>query len=347
MDYQYYDEEPDYGDDDADSSLSEDAYTDQEEQGTSEGHYVTYADVTDRLWDSYEHCILPSLHQVLGYIMPLMLGCLLCRLLSSIYASRRRLVASSTRGTSCSWAEANSLKLAPLHLINALCGLGVLYATLGQRMLILLLLSGISYLLLQLVRMGRGQRGATAIAVLSIGSQFIYELAIWQKRDDWPQLRGLQMVTNMKIISLGYDLMATPGSSALRMPNILAYLGYVLNPASCALGPWISYGRYLDSLHQKPHWRQPLPDAAQCGAQPGGAGHLELHCASAGSVLVTLTNLIFTLLAICHLAYLGVVLMNETLIAENELPFMYHWSAAGYLSHYVGIGMFVLYLIIS
>lgn len=57
----------------------------------------------------------------------------------------------------------------------------------------------------------------------------------------------------------------------------------------------------------------------------------------------------FTLLAIFHLAYLGVVLLNETLTVDtnNEMPFMFHWAAAGYLSHYIGIGMFMLYLFIS
>ncbi|KAH8397433.1 hypothetical protein KR222_003838, partial [Zaprionus bogoriensis] len=497
--------------------------------------------VADRLWDSYEHCLLPSLSQVMGYLLPLLLGCLLCRLLSAIYSRRQRLLSSAS---GCSWQAANGLALAPLHLLNACCGLAVLYITLGQRMLLLLLLSGISYLLLQLVRLGSGQRAAVAIAVLSIGSQFLYELALWQRRDDWPQLRGLQMVTNMKVISLAFDLTstATPtptpttaATATVRMPSICAYLGYVYNPASCVLGPWVSYGRYLDSLYSKPDWRRSL-DQMLCNvllcllalsvsnciapalgefhlhdaeylAHSGGISHWLLmytgalsvrsshyfvsflsqamlaasgqqldtgatasspwlgqlvarpgqiewprslsalvrcwnvpmhewlkryvyaasrqrtrhytivavfctylvsallhgmdfriylvllslatfsqgetmlrrhlaalanacvaanpcpgaeHCRYArcpqrrgwrccSSWLVALTNGCFSLLTVCHLAYLGVVLLNETLTmeAESELPFMFHWAAAGYLSHYIGIGMFMLYLFIS
>ncbi|XP_030563182.1 protein-serine O-palmitoleoyltransferase porcupine [Drosophila novamexicana] len=548
MDYQYYDE-PDYADEEDEGSGgggvgSDVVYVDQDStksQSNSDYDDDDFENVANRLWESYEHCILPSLSQVTSYIVPLLLGCLLCRLLSTLYARHARLVTSASVGTSssCSWQEANSLKLAPLHLINALCGAGVLYATLGQKMLILLLLSGISFVLLQLVRLGKGQRAAVAIAALSIGSQFLYELAIWQKRDDWPQLRGLQMVTNMKVISLAFDLTAS-GAPGLRMPSIPAYLGYILNPASCALGPWLSYARYLDSLHKKPplrrnlfhmmvnvllslvalvisnciapalgelhvpeveyttrhsdlsHWLLMYTGAMSVRtshyfvsflsqAQLAAAGqqldttttphssskqllgelvvrpwHIEwprslsalvrcwnvpmhewlkryvystskleqrsrqntivavfctyvvsslLHgmdfriylvllslatfaegetmlrrhlarlcnaCVAANpcpgaercryahcpqqrgwlcvsSWLVGLTNLAFTLLAIFHLAYLGVVLLNETLVmeADNELPFLYHWASAGYLSHYVGIGMFVLYLFIS
>lgn len=535
MDYQYYD----YSDEEVGSNGN--AYIDLDAERLASHDYVddSHASVTYRLLDSYQHCILPSLTQVSGYIVPLLLGCLVCRLLSALYARRARLVAVGS--CSCRWQEANSMKLGPLHAINALCGAGILYATLGQRMMILTLLSGISYLLLQLMRLGKGRGGAVAIAVLSIGSQFIYELAIWQKRDDWPQLRGLQMVTNMKVISLAFDLAAT-GAAGLHMPNIVAYLGYILNPATCALGPWLSYSRYLDALHTKPSLRRNLcqmllnvllslvalvisnciaptlselnapanEQTTQAGrwthwllmytgamsvrsshyfvsflsqAQLAAAGQqldatalphsgrskellgelvvrpwriewphslsalvrcwnmpmhewlkryvystskqeqahsrhstmvavfctylvssllhgmdfriylvllslatfaegetmLRRHLArlfnacvavnpcpgaercryancprrlgwlSWRSLLVKLINLCFTLLAISHLAYLGIVLLNETLVAESEheLPFMHHWSAAGYLSHYVGIGMFLLYMFIS
>ncbi|XP_034480037.1 protein-serine O-palmitoleoyltransferase porcupine [Drosophila innubila] len=529
MDYQYYDE-PDYIDDDGGS---EDIYPDHESSPDHRYYhngnaYENDNSLMDRLGDSYANCILPSLGQVLSYLLPLLAGCLLSRLLTALYATTR---------------QQQRRVLSPLHLINALCGLGMLYATLGERILLLLLLSGISYLLLQLVRLspglGKGQRGAVTIAVLCIGSQFIYELAIWQQREDWPQLRGLQMVSNMKVISLAFDMTATgtPGSSELRMPSILAYLGYIYNPASCVLGPWLSYSRYLDSLCHKPHWRRSLLQmlcnvllcllalsVSNCIAPALGELHLQdqdeveatrrggvshwllmytgalsvrsshyfvsflsqallaaagqrldstqhassqllgdlvsrpwhiewphslsalvrcwnvpmhewlkryvyaaskqrsrhntivavfctyivsslLHgmdlriylvllslatfaegetmlrrhlatlsnaCVAANpcpgaercrythcprqrgwrcfsSWLVAFTNVAFTLLAIFHLAYLGIVLLNETLTVEtdHEMPFMFHWAAAGYLSHYIGIGMFMLYLFIS
>lgn len=541
MDYHYYDD-PDYTDEDVGGS--DDMYSDHDEtlrhtgnDYAGEDEVRDYGNVVDRLWDSYDHCLLPSLSQVLGYLLPLLAACLVCRLLCVAYARRQRLLTSSTSGGGCNWQLANGLHILPLHLINSLCGLAVLYVTFGQRMLVLVLLSGISYLLLQLVRLGKGQRGAVAIAVLSIGSQFVYELAIWQHSDDWPQLRGLQMVTNMKVISLAFDMTAPGASPPARMPSICAYLGYIYHPASCVLGPWLSYGRYLESLYSKPSWQRSLMQmlcnvllcllalsisnciAPALGelhlhdeeqlARSGGISHwllmytgalsvrtsnyfvsflsqamlaangqlldtsaqqgcssrwlgelvarpwqiewprslsalvrcwnvpmhewlkryvyaaskqrtrhnaiiavfctylvssllhgmdfriylvllslatfaqgesmLRRHLATlsnacvasnpcpgaercrytrcpqrrgwrcCSSWLVALTNLGFTLLAICHLAYLGVVLLNETftLETEHELPFMYHWAAAGFLSHYIGIGMFMLYLFIS
>ncbi|KAH8387135.1 hypothetical protein KR093_005057 [Drosophila rubida] len=547
MDYQYYDE-ADYMDDEGGVDGLDEFYADPKYHSRYARHTDYpgdddiaghYGSAGDRLWDSVEHCVLPSLSQVLGYLLPLLLGCLLCRLLSQLYAQRQRqrlqrLLSGAVSGSS--WQEANSLQMAPLHAINALCGLGMLYATLGERLLLLLLLSGVSYALLQLVRLGKGQRAAVAIAVLCIGSQFVYELLLLEQRNDWPQLRGLQMVANMKVISLGFDLASggtpmttttTTAALALRMPSPWAYLGYVFQPASCILGPWLSYGRYLEALASKPPWRrcllQTLCNLLLCllaltvsncmapawgelgghwllmytgalsvrsshyfvsflsqallatagqqldtsrhssvtplqGAQVARPWHIEwphslsalvrgwnvpmhewlkryvyrasrqrsrhhtivavfctyivsslLHgmdfriylvllslatfgegeamlrrhlatlcnaciaanpcpgaercryarcprrrgwrCAS--SWLVALTNLAFTLLDICHLAYLGVVLLNETLGVgldaehEHELPFMYHWAAAGYLNHYIGIGMFMLYLFIS
>ncbi|ALC49572.1 por [Drosophila busckii] len=542
MDYQYYDDQY-YADDDA----GDEDVEDEEDYGEA---VLMQTSVKQRLMDSYNACVLPSLSQVASYITPLLFGCLLCRLLCMLYARRQRLTTNQQ--------QANSLKVAPLHLINLFCGAGMLYATLGEDLLLLfLVLSLVGYALLQLVRLrlAGSQMSAIAIAVLSIGSQFAYELWLVEKRGNWPQLRGLQMVANMKLISLGFDLTeATTSSSsssssqAQRMPSLLAYMGYICQPASCALGPWISYRRYLDSLCAKSIWLRTLfqlllnlllcllalsvsncfapalsefhlpsemlqrhfgsqwlhmytgslsvrsshyfiswlsqaliaaaglqLDSAQRSALLGElvtqAWHIEwprslsalvrswnmpmhewlkryvyvhaapsdsdccnrprsrlrtliavvctyvvsslLHgmdfriyvvllslavfaegesmlrrhlallcdaCIAANpcrgmlrchythcperrgwrcfsSWVVELTNLGFRLLAIGHLAYLGVVLFSETFTTSgsgggggslsDELGFIYHWSAAGYLSHYVGLGMFVLYLFIS
>ncbi|KAH8292889.1 hypothetical protein KR044_004203 [Drosophila immigrans] len=544
MDYQYYDDEADYMDDEGGNDGIDEFYADRSfhnryarhsdypnddddgDNDDGDGGAVEHASLMDRLYDSYANCMLPSLIQVLSYLLPLLLGCLICRLLCQLYVRQQRRRLSSS---SCSWQEANSLQMGPLHVINAACGLAMIYVTLGERMMLLLLLSGVSYGLLQLVRVGKGQRAAVVIAVLCIGSQFLYELLVLQQRTDWPQLRGLQMVANMKVISLGFDLAAGTGPKGWRMPRIWAYLGYVFNPASCIVGPWISYGCYLDALCCKPNWRRCLLQAlcnlllcllaltvSNCIAPAWGelqlqqdqlaahwllmytgalsvrsshyfvsflsqamlatAGqqldtshhsnskllgalvtrpcHIEwphslsalvrcwnvpmhewlkryvytaskqrsrhntivavfctyivsslLHgmdfriylvllslatfgegesmlrrhlatlcnaCIAANpclgaercrylrcprrrgwrclsSWLVAGINLAFTVLDICHLAYLGVVLLNETLVmeSEHELPFMYPWAAAGYLNHYIGIGMFMLYLFIS
>ncbi|EDW75127.2 uncharacterized protein Dwil_GK20006 [Drosophila willistoni] len=534
MDYQYYDE-PDYidvDDDDADNGGHTEngfpyGYHNPSRLNPNQEDDDYYQDATaaerhltlmERLSDNLENCVQPSLIQVAQYMAPMLILCLVSRILKQIYARRRGTVAQS---------EANCLSVAPLHVINSVCGIVLLYLTLGPRLGIILVLNVISYTLLQFVRLGNGQRGAIAIAALTIGSQFLYELAIWRQRQDWPQLRGIQMVANMKVISLAFDL--TGSKDEITMPGPLAYLGYILNPATCLLGPWIRYAHYVESLvgnkgshnwlrnlrqvilnvllclltlaisnclapslsemtgsshtllmytgalsvrtshyfvcflvqallacadqrlEEEPtnsnwwlghlvsrpgqiewprsltslvrSWNIPMHDwlkryvyrgAMATGSSQHllvsvfctylissllhgmdlriylvllslaafGQGEMMLRrhlaqsfdaCISANpcrgselcrysrcpakpkcgffvNLLIRFANLGFTLLVIYHLAYLGVVLLNESLstdLDEESGSFMWHWSEAGYLSHYLGIGMFVLYLFIS
>ncbi|EDX18282.1 GD15644 [Drosophila simulans] len=296
MDYQYFEEESDYidldeeeEDDDVETAgsldhrfgqpNSEDDYyfggEDEMEELVVDGHGVL--ELAGRLLESLQSCVQPSVLQVMQYVAPMLLLCLLCRLLCLLYSQRRRLTS-----------------LAPLHLFHFACGLIILQLTVGYRLLLLLLLAAVGYLLLQLLRLGR--RGAQVLAVLTVGSQFLYELLIWRRRSDWPQLRGIQMVVNMKLISLGFDLTASGQLQRCRYSHCPSKRRF-----NC-----LSY------------W------------------------------LVRLTNLAFTALAIFHLAYLGVVLLGDGLEGgEDGDSFLWHWQQAGYLSHYIGLGTFVLYLFIS
>jgi len=243
MDYQYYEEESDYIDLDEEEEEEEtvggldyrfgkpedeeDYYVggDEEEE---EVHGYGILGLSEQLLESLQSCLEPSLVQVLQYVAPMLLLCLVCRLLCLLYSQRKRLTS-----------------LAPLHLFHFGCGLILLQFSLGHRLLLLLLLAAMGYLLLQLLRLGR--KGAQILAVLTVGSQFLYELLFWRRRSDWPQLRGIQMVVNMKLISLGFDLTAS-GQLQARIPGPLAYLGYIYSPATCALGPWVSFGCYIDCL---------------------------------------------------------------------------------------------------
>ncbi|XP_017074242.1 protein-serine O-palmitoleoyltransferase porcupine [Drosophila eugracilis] len=518
MDYQYFEEESDYidldeEDDDEETAVDldyrfgksdeeEDYYLGGELEGDVDGHGIL--GLAERLLESLQTCVEPSLVQVLQYVAPMLLLCLLCRLLCLLYSQRKRLTS-----------------LTPLHLLHFACGLILLQFSVGYRLLLLLLLAAVGYILLQLLRLGR--RGAHILAVLTIGSQFLYELLLWRRRSDWPQLRGIQMVVNMKLISLGYDL-TTSGQLQARIPGPFAYLGYIYSPATCALGPWVSFGSYMDCLVPRNSWlvslRRLVPNALLCvlavtvsncvaaalsdffsdsshflvmywdalsvrtshyfvgfmaqallvasDQRLDGAGiesdllgplvsrpwliewprsisalvrswNIPMHewlkryiyapfkvnssrsrtvlavfctyfvscllhgmdlriylvlislsifaegesllrrqlaifldaCISANvcpgkercrygncpskrrwsSVsywLVRITNLAFTALAIYHLAYLGVVLLGESLESGDETEsFLWHWQQEGYLSHYIGVATFVLYLFIS
>ncbi|XP_017034960.1 protein-serine O-palmitoleoyltransferase porcupine [Drosophila kikkawai] len=271
MDYQYYDEESDYIDVDEEELAAaggldygygkpldeevEDYYL-----GGGEDEEAAYHNggLVERLPQILHSCVKPSLLQVLQYMAPMLLLCLVCRLLCLLYARRGHL----------SQNQFQSLRMAPLHLIHLGCGLTLLHFSVGYRLWLLLLLAVVGYLLLQLLRLGR--HGAQLLAMLTIGSQFLYELLIWRNRSDWPQLRGIQMVVNMKLISLGFDLTSGGGGNQLTkgIPNPLAYLGYIYSPATCALGPWVSYGSYSNCLVPRSSWllslRRTVANAVLC-----------------------------------------------------------------------------------
>lgn len=66
------------------------------------------------------------------------------------------------------------------------------------------------------------------------------------------QIRGTQMIVVMKLISLGFDLDAGKFTQSnqrnqhvtVTTPNIIETMGYVMCPANCILGPWVSYTDY-------------------------------------------------------------------------------------------------------
>lgn len=72
------------------------------------------------------------------------------------------------------------------------------------------------------------------------------------------------------------------------------------------------------------------------------------HCAKSGHIYVIITNLCFGLLAIFHLAYLG--LMFDSSDEEEEGYSMDHtlskWSQLGFASHWVAAASYVFYLLI-
>lgn len=67
----------------------------------------------------------------------------------------------------------------------------------------------------------------------------------------WHQIRGTLLIVTMKLISLAFDVDAkrihtkslVSGGSSL--PGVLETLGYLLSPANCILGPWVSFNDYL------------------------------------------------------------------------------------------------------
>lgn len=64
----------------------------------------------------------------------------------------------------------------------------------------------------------------------------------------WQQIRGIQMIVAMKVISVAIEL---DRNLYKQMLNPLEFGGYILCPANCILGPWISFHSYDQYLHVK------------------------------------------------------------------------------------------------
>ncbi|XP_050354189.1 protein-serine O-palmitoleoyltransferase porcupine [Nymphalis io] len=64
----------------------------------------------------------------------------------------------------------------------------------------------------------------------------------------WQQIRGIQMIAAMKVISVAIEL---DRNLFKQMLNPLEFGGYILCPANCILGPWISFHSYDQYLNVK------------------------------------------------------------------------------------------------
>lgn len=64
----------------------------------------------------------------------------------------------------------------------------------------------------------------------------------------WQQIRGVQMIAAMKIISVAIEL---DRNLFKQMLNPVEFGGYILCPANCILGPWISFNSYNQYLEVK------------------------------------------------------------------------------------------------
>lgn len=82
----------------------------------------------------------------------------------------------------------------------------------------------------------------TVIAFLILSELFVLNPKMWQ------QIRGIQMIAAMKIISVAIDL---DRDLFKRMLNPVEFGGYILCPANCLLGPWISFHAYNHYLEVK------------------------------------------------------------------------------------------------
>lgn len=65
------------------------------------------------------------------------------------------------------------------------------------------------------------------------------------------------MIVVMKVISLGFDLDAgkiknIDSAAVLKPPTIVETMGYIMCPANCVIGPWVSFTDYIASYQWSP-----------------------------------------------------------------------------------------------
>lgn len=70
---------------------------------------------------------------------------------------------------------------------------------------------------------------------------------IQNDRKLWHQIRGIQMVAAMKIISIAFDL---ESKKIAKTPTFMEFFGYLLCPANAVLGPWIPFDEHVTIFKQ-------------------------------------------------------------------------------------------------
>jgi hypothetical protein len=60
--------------------------------------------------------------------------------------------------------------------------------------------------------------------------------------ESWEQVRGIQMIMVLKILSVSSDASTRQLKSP---PPFVDYLGYIFCPANVAFGPWVPFSVYM------------------------------------------------------------------------------------------------------
>lgn len=133
------------------------------------------------------------------------------------------------------------------HVLCLLLGSFLLYSNVGFAFLWTAGLTVGSYCFLMILTLlYRRRRGlVTSIAVVVFLLQSEY-LVVNSKM--WQQIRGIQMIAAMKIISVAVDM---DNGYMQDAPSPAAFAGYIMCPANCILGPWVSFRKYEQSLGRK------------------------------------------------------------------------------------------------
>lgn len=133
------------------------------------------------------------------------------------------------------------------HSLSLVIGSFLLYYNIGLPFIWTVGLTASAYILIILVSFVTKKWRGLVMSISVIGFLLLCELYVLNPKM-WQQIRGIQMIAAMKIISVAIEL---DRDLFKRMLNPVEFGGYVLCPANCILGPWISFHSYNQYLEIK------------------------------------------------------------------------------------------------
>ncbi|CAG9783176.1 unnamed protein product [Diatraea saccharalis] len=133
------------------------------------------------------------------------------------------------------------------HSISMAIGTFLLYYSIGPAAMWTVGLTAGSYIFMLFLSFITKRLRGLFLSVMVIAFLLLCEIYIVNPKM-WQQIRGMQMVAAMKIISVAIEL---DRDLFKQMLNPVEFGGYILCPANCILGPWISFHMYSTYLEVK------------------------------------------------------------------------------------------------
>ena len=187
-------------------------------------------EITDEIWNLVTNCMTTILKQGFGHVKLLLFLCLLFRFctvfINKLFRNHKKSlilthIFSSGIGT---YALFHMFSDIFMHLI---CILFVfLFVTFSLN-----------------VCLAKHQKGGLMASLGAVAFILISEVS-FANPAMWNRIRGLLLITAMKIISVSIDR----DKKVKKLPNLVEFFGYCFHPGSLVFGPWISFQEYEVSI---------------------------------------------------------------------------------------------------
>ncbi|CAG9575607.1 unnamed protein product [Danaus chrysippus] len=139
------------------------------------------------------------------------------------------------------------------HSVSLVLGSFLLYFNIGPASVWTVGITVGSYVLITFLSMFTKRYRGLIVSICVILFLLLCEVYVVNPKM-WQQIRGVQMIAAMKIISVAIEL---DRDLFKQMLNPIEFGGYIVCPANCILGPWISfhtYNQYLDIKFLSKRW---------------------------------------------------------------------------------------------